>query len=398
MSYALTTNNINMNVATSSSNATVDDISNDIGRMVISKDNSDISVRDVSGGEEEMIASEKKDTSCEQKLEIKRDGTLSGRASGDIGSDIDIRDICANCGKEGGVINTCNKCKSVQYCNATCKKKHRKKHKKDCEEHVRRNAMLQEEEMKRAAELLDIVLLKEPTKQEDECPICFQCLPRLSTGKKYKSCCGKMICSGCVHAVIIRSKKTAIPLCSFCRTVEPTSEEEVIKRLQKRVELNDTQAITTMGFYYSQGMDGLPKDHTKAFELWEHAAELGHADAYFNIGCAYATGRGVEKDRKKAQQCMGLGAIRGDATARHSLGVFEWNADNGGRAINHFIIAVRGGSSQSLKQIQDFYSEGYVTKEVYTEALLSYQKYLHEVKSRQRDEAAAADDEYKYLE
>ena len=26
-------------------------------------------------------------------------------------------DICANCGKEGGN-NTCNKCKSVKYCNA----------------------------------------------------------------------------------------------------------------------------------------------------------------------------------------------------------------------------------------------------------------------------------------
>ena len=40
--------------------------------------------------------------------------------------------ICANCGKEGSdVTNTCNKCNSVMYCNAACKKKHRKKHKKE---------------------------------------------------------------------------------------------------------------------------------------------------------------------------------------------------------------------------------------------------------------------------
>ena len=46
--------------------------------------------------------------------------------------------ICANCGKEGSDINnTCNKCKMVKYCNAACKKKHRHKHKKECEEHVR---------------------------------------------------------------------------------------------------------------------------------------------------------------------------------------------------------------------------------------------------------------------
>ena len=44
--------------------------------------------------------------------------------------------VCANCGKEGAS-NTCNKCKMVMYCNAVCKKVHKKKHKKDCEEYIR---------------------------------------------------------------------------------------------------------------------------------------------------------------------------------------------------------------------------------------------------------------------
>ena len=44
---------------------------------------------------------------------------------------------CANCGKEGNSdMNICNKCKEVKYCNAACKKKHRKKHKKSCERRV----------------------------------------------------------------------------------------------------------------------------------------------------------------------------------------------------------------------------------------------------------------------
>ena len=68
--------------------------------------------------------------------------------------------ICAACGKEcdGDSMNTCNKCDSVQYCNAACKKKHRTKHKKKCE--------------KRVAELYDEKLFKEPPPPED-CPICF---------------------------------------------------------------------------------------------------------------------------------------------------------------------------------------------------------------------------------
>ena len=43
---------------------------------------------------------------------------------------------CANCGKEGSNLNICNKCKEATYCNAACKKKHRSKHKKQCERRV----------------------------------------------------------------------------------------------------------------------------------------------------------------------------------------------------------------------------------------------------------------------
>ena len=95
---------------------------------------------------------------------------------------------CANCGKEGDdVDNICNKCRSVKYCNAACKKKHRSKHKKDCE--------------RRVAELHDEKLFKQPPPGED-CPICFLRIPSLSTGRRYNDCCGKVICSGCAHAPV----------------------------------------------------------------------------------------------------------------------------------------------------------------------------------------------------
>ena len=106
---------------------------------------------------------------------------------------IDIINTCANCGKEGSdVTNTCNKCKSVMYCNAACKKKHRHKHKKVCERIV--------------AELHDEALFKLPP--QEDCPICFLRMPSLMTGSTYKSCCGKIICSGCIHAVRMNEKKT----------------------------------------------------------------------------------------------------------------------------------------------------------------------------------------------
>jgi len=185
--------------------------------------------------------------------------------------------VCANCGKEGiDVTNTCNKCKSVMYCNAACKKKHRHKHKKECEEHVRLAA-------ERAAELHDEKLFKQPPLQFDDCSICFQRMPSLISGRRYKSCCGKLICSGCELAPVYDDKGNRMEqICPFCRTPVPTSNEVAIERMYKRVETGEAEAINCLGLYYAQGDYGLTLDYRKALELFHQAAELGLASAYHN--------------------------------------------------------------------------------------------------------------------
>jgi len=63
----------------------------------------------------------------------------------------------------------------------------------------------------------------------------------------------------------------------------------MIKRLKKRVELDDAVAIHNLGayYYYSRGLHGFPQDYEKALELFHRAAELGHADAYGSIGIVF---------------------------------------------------------------------------------------------------------------
>ena len=212
-----------------------------------------------------------------------------------------IVSVWANCGKEGAN-NTCNKCKMVMYCNAVCKKVHKKKHKKDCEEHIRLAAEKHDEELRIAAELHDEKLFKQPPPRED-CPICFVRLPVLETGRRYKTCCGKVICCGCSYAPVYdnQGNKVDEKTCLFCRVPAPTSHKEVMEKLAKRVELNDTMAIFNHGNYCRDGARGFPQDMVKALELWHQAAELGLAEAYHNVGCAYGTGVGVERDEKKAR-------------------------------------------------------------------------------------------------
>ena len=301
--------------------------------------------------------------------------------------------VCANCGKEGTHLNKCNKCKAATYCNASCKKKHRSKHKKECE---RRVAGLHEEELKRKrreAELHDEQLFKRPPPPKGDCPICMLLLPSLiDTGYKYRSCCGKTICSGCIHAV---EKRDVVGLCPFCRTPAP-NPDGLVEHFKKRMELGDAHAIYGLGCFHDDGMYGFPQDHVKALELYHRAKELGHALSYYGIGAAYYKGNGVERDEKKAVHYTELAAMRGVVGARHNLGCFDWQAGNMDRALKHFMIAVGFGHTNSLNAIRQMYKDGKATKDDYAKALQEYQANLGEIKSPQRDEAAAFHERYKY--
>ena len=138
----------------------------------------------------------------------------------------------------------------------------------------------------------------------------------------------------------------------------------------------------------------MPQDYTKSLELFHRAGEfgsdykLGQAAAYNKIGYAYNHGEGVEVDEEKANHYYELGAIGGNVLARYNLGAFENNRGNKERAVKHYMIAAESGHDESLKKIKELYSTGHASKEDYSKALQSYQVYLSEIKSRQRDEAA----------
>jgi len=80
----------------------------------------------------------------------------------------------------------------------------------------------------------DEELFKQPTSKVD-CPICFIRMPSLYTGSKYQSCCGKVICSGCVHAPVYdnQGNKVDSNKCPFCRTPTPYTDEEIIEQYKE---------------------------------------------------------------------------------------------------------------------------------------------------------------------
>ena len=89
--------------------------------------------------------------------------------------------MCANCGKgeeDNCKLKLCTACKAEKYCSKDCQIAHRPQHKKACK--------------KRAAELFDAALFKEPLSRE-ECPICFLPLPIDMKQVNFQACCGTVL-------------------------------------------------------------------------------------------------------------------------------------------------------------------------------------------------------------
>ena len=289
----------------------------------------------------------------------------------------DIMLHCASCGvkeDDGIKLKKCTACYLVRYCGVKCQKDHRPKHKKECK--------------KRAAELRDEILFKQPeSSYYGDCPIC--CLPvPLDTRNYIMPCCSKYICNGCYYANQKRELEGGLEeKCPFCRHPVPKSEEAANIHNMKRVEANDPFALSVMGGYYKR-----KGDDEKSFEYWTKAAAMGSINAHYNLSRLYRFGEGVGKNEKKELYHLEKAVIGGHADARYDLGIFEGDNEKYDRAIKHWIIAANMGHDKSLSALKDFFKEGFVTKEDYEAALRGHKAAVDATKSPQREEAEKFDE------
>ena len=281
---------------------------------------------------------------------------------------------CANCGKgeeESINLKKCSACTSVEYCSRECQIAHRPQHKKACK--------------KRAAELYDEKLFKQPPHQE-ECPICLLSMPLDSGQTEFKSCCGKTICNGCIYEMKMSEGKD---LCAFCRTPPPSSKEEKIKQLKKLMDKGNGWAYNVVAFSHATGINNLPQDQQKANELYLKAGKLGCADAYYNLGHSYRNGNGVDMDMRTAKHYFELAAMMGQVHARHTVGALEGQTGNHHRAFKHMIIAARAGYEESSDMVKKGFMTGFISKDEYARTLRAYHERQKEMKSDARDYGCA---------
>ena len=235
-------------------------------------------------------------------------------------------------------------------------------------------------------------LFKVPPPKED-CPICMQPIPYengiCGVTRVYQPCCGKLLCGGCVVAAQIEMHKGNMKrLCPFCRVPIQRSDKEMMKRIKKRLKVNDTEAFFTLGMKYHYGKMGLAQDANKAWELMNRSAELGSVRARYNIAVAFHSGDGVEKNTSKAVHHYKLAAIGGHERARLWLGIIEMSNGHINYAMKHFMIAAKSGLDEALKEVGKGYKAGHVTKDEYAMTLRAHKDSQDEMKSEKRTKSA----------
>jgi len=240
-----------------------------------------------------------------------------------------------------------------------------------------------------AQEELEGVNLFAPVAEREECPICLIPLPLREKETIFMKCCGKSICTGCIHKHVMANIKKGVPLkgykCAFCCQSDPKNRIKALKKLMKN---NNPQAFIQMATQYEEGR-GLLQSDTRSLEMYIRAAELGRAQAYAAIGEYYLSGIAVEQDASKAMVYNEVAAKKGYVIAHSWLASFHSGMGNTQQSIKHLRVAASAGDDKAMDNLMTNYKKKLLSKEDLTQTLRAFQVSRDVMKSKERDDAKA---------
>ena len=114
-------------------------------------------------------------------------------------------------------------------------------------------------------------------------------------------------------------------------------------------------------------------DHAAAEREWRLFAEQGDANAQFNLGLMYATGKGVAQDSAEAVKWFRKAAEQGVARAQYNLGhMYETGdgvAQDSGAAVQWFLQAAEQGVARAQYNLGLMCREGRGVPRDYAKAM-----------------------------
>ena len=236
------------------------------------------------------------------------------------------------------------------------------------------NNKLNELLLRGQTEVADIDLFA-PIPPKEDCPICFLPLPIRNDESCYMTCCGTVLCFGCMYSSRANGLKD---LCAFCRQPFARNARIDSARLKKRMEHQDPMAFNMMAHKYGTGEGGVEVNDRKALDLSIRAAELGRAEAYYNVASkGFVIG-------SKARAWFEVSAKKGFYQAHEHLGEVEETSGNINTAIKHWTVAANAGSQSALNMLMKAYRNSQFSKEELAQVLRDFQASNDETKGEAR--------------
>jgi TPR repeat protein len=250
---------------------------------------------------------------------------------------------CSTCGKKQTKdfrLKKCQ-CRTKRYCNSQCQKKQYKQHKKEClrlvkERKKKKNGTNMKENGTKDGKKEKPI---QEAEDKEDCPICTDALPKLSSQFVRYTCCGNGLHHKCAKDLDTNTSMTYEQkmTCIMCRTkVVATGSKEHIESLRKWIKKGKGWAMEMLAERYRDGV-GVKQSDKKAIKLFEMAAKRGIAGAQFNLGLFYRQGRqgsfyiqgshGFTQSDKRAIELYTLAAEQGHAKAQCNLGSMYANGE-----------------------------------------------------------------------
>ena len=212
---------------------------------------------------------------------------------------------------------------------------------------------------------------------QDECVLCCYPLPLKLKEIQYKTCCGEVICHGCIIAqrrtLIIGTNvkkpikgsteeelefKTMLTsklrvVCPFCRARSSTKKEELLKRLHTRInKYKDPIAMRILGTYYNEGEYGLSKNPKKAEELLKRSYDLGDPTAASLLAELYSE---HIPDQARELKYSEEGARRGNCFCMRVLACKADRSGNYKEVKRLSIAAACSGDDQAMYNLMEYF-------------------------------------------
>jgi len=166
--------------------------------------------------------------------------------------------------------------------------------------------------------------IQEEEEDKEDCPICTDALPRLSSQFTRLTCCGKGLHKKCAQDLWATKSMTQEQkyTCIMCRAKgNENGSEEDIEKLRGWTKKGKAWAMCMLASRYREGL-GVKQSDKKANELYEMAAKRGQATAQYNLGLFYRQGsHGLTQSDKRAIKYFTLAANQGHADAQFNTGV-----------------------------------------------------------------------------